>query len=110
MTKIRERVNTAKVFTKLDLKNGYHLVRMPEEDEEKTAFRTRFGLYRWRVMAFGSCNALATLPSMMDNIFYYLLENGVIVYLDDILIYTENVDKHKPLVWKVLSRLDKVNL
>ena len=45
MTELRERFNTAKVFTKLDLKNGYHLVHMADEDEEKTAFRTRFGLY-----------------------------------------------------------------
>ena len=83
---------------------------MAEEDEEKTAFHTRFGLYHWRVMPFGLCNALATCPSMIDNIFHYLLDNGVIVYLNDILIYTENVNKHIPLVQKVLSRLDKASL
>ena len=110
MTELKERLNTAKVFTKLDLKNGYHLVRMAEEDEEKTAFRTRFGLYHWRVMPFGLCNASATFQSMMDNIFHDLLDNGVIVYLNDILIYTENVDKHIPLVQEVLSRLDKASL
>ena len=88
MTELRERLNTAKVFTKLDLKNAYHLVLMAEEDEEKTAFRTRFGLYHWRVMPFGLCNAPATFQSMMDNMFHDLLDNGVIVYLDDILIYT----------------------
>ena len=88
MTERRERLNTAKVFTKLDLKNGYHLVRMAEEDEEKTAFYTRFGLYHWRVMPFGLRNAPATFQSMMDNIFHDLLDNGVIVYLDDISIYT----------------------
>ena len=110
MTELRERLNTAKVFTKLDRKNGYHLVRMAEEDEEKTAFRTRFGLYHWRVIPFGLCNAPAMFQSMMDNIFHDPLDNGVIVYLDDILIYTENVDKHIPLVQEVLSRLDKARL
>ena len=110
MTELRERLNTAKVFTKLDLKNRYHLVRMAEEDEEKTAFRTRFGLYHWRVMSFGLCNAPAMFQSMMDNIFHDLLDNGVIVYLDDILIYTETVDKHIPLVQEVLSQLDKASL
>ena len=97
MTELRERLNTAKIVTKFDLKNGYHLVRMAEEAEEKKAFRTRFGLYHWRVMPFGLCNAQATFQSMMDNIFHDLLHNGVIVYLDDILIYTENMEKHIPL-------------
>ena len=110
MTELRERHNTAKVFTKLDLKNGYHPVRMAEEDEEKTAFRTRFGLYHCRVMPFGLCNTPAMFQSMMDNIFHDLLDNGVIVYLDDILIYTEKVNKHIPLVQEVLSRLDKASL
>ena len=105
MTELRERLNTAKVFTKLDNKNGYHLVRMAEEDEEKTAFRTRFGLYHWRVMLFGLCNSPATFQSMMDNIFHDLLYNDVIVYLDDILIYTEKVDKHIRLEQEVLFRL-----
>ena len=107
MTKLRERLNKAKVFTKLDLKNRYHLVRMTEEDEEKTAFRTRFGLYYWRVIPFGLCNVPATFQSMMDSILHDLLDNTVIVYLDDILIYSDNVEEHTLLVQEVLSRLDK---
>ena len=83
---------------------------MAEEDEEKTAFRTRFGLYHWRVMPFGLCNAPATFQWMMDNIFHDLLDNRVIEYLDDILIYSENMDKHIPLVQEVLSRLDNASL
>ena len=110
MPKLRERLNKAKMFTKLDLKNGYHLVRMAEEDEEKTAFRTRFGLYHWRVMPFGLCNAPATFQSMMDNILHDLLDGGVIVYIDDILIYTEDESTHVKLVQEVLSRLDKAGL
>ena len=79
MTDLRERLNMAKVFTKLDLKNGYQLVCMAEEDEEKTAFQTRFGLYHCRVMLFGLCNVPATFQSMMDNIFHDLLNNEVIM-------------------------------
>ena len=110
MTELRERLNKAKMFTKLDLQNGYHLVRMPEEDEEKTAFRTRFGLYYWRVMPFSLCNAPATFQSMMDNILHDLLDDGVIVYIDDILIYSEDEKIHVKLVQEVLSRLDKAGL
>ena len=110
MPELRESLNTAKVFTKLDLENGYHLVYMAEEDEEQIAFCTRFGLYHWRVMPFGLCNAPAMLQSMMDNIFRDLLNNGVIVYLDEIMIHTQNVDKHVLLVREVLSRLNKANL
>ena len=76
MTELRERLNTVKVFTKPDLKNGYHLVHIGEEDEEKTGFRTRVGLHHWRVMPFGLCNAPATFQSMMDNIFHDLFNNG----------------------------------
>ena len=61
-------------------------------------------------MPFGWCNAPATFQSILDTIFHDLLDNGVIVYLDDILIYTESVDKHLPLVQEVLSWLDKANL
>ena len=83
---------------------------MAEEDEKKTLFRTRFGLYHWGVMPFGLCHGPATFQSMMDNIFHDLLDNGVIVYLNDISIYTKNVDKHIPLVQEVLMRLDKASL
>ena len=110
MTELRERLNTAKIFTKLDLKNAYYLVHMAEEDEEKTAFRTTFGLYHWRVMPLGLCDAPATFQSMIDTIFYDVLDNRVRVYLDDILIYTDNVEKHIPLVQEVLSRLDKARV
>ena len=88
MTELREKLNTAEVFTKLDVKNGYYLGRMAEEDEEKIVFRTRFGLYHWRVMVFGLCNSPAMFQLMMDNILHDLLDIEVIVYLNDILIYT----------------------
>ena len=110
MTELRERLNKAKVFTKLDQRNSYHLVRMAEEDEEKTAFRTRFGLYHWRGMPFGLCNAPATFQSMMDNMLHDLLDDGVIVYINDILVYSDDEKTNVKLVQEVLSGLDKAGL
>jgi len=83
---------------------------MAKKDEEKTAFRTQFGLYHWRVMPFGLCNAPATFQSMMDHILHDLLDEGVVVYLDDILIYSESVEEHERLVKEVLARLDRAGL
>ena len=103
-------MNRAKIFTKLDLKNGYYLIRIAKGDEPKTAFRTRFGLYEWKVMPFGLCNAPATFQAMMDDLFYDMLDEGVVIYLDDILIYAENMAEHQRLVKEVLKRLDKAGL
>ena len=80
------------------MKNGYYLLRKAEKDKEKTAFQTRFGLYHWKVMPFGLCNALATFQSMIDHVLHDLLDEGVVVYLDDILIYSETVGEHERLV------------
>ena len=110
MTELREQLNEAKVFTKLDQKNGYHPGRMAEEDEEKTAFHTRFGLYYWRVMPFSLCNAPATFQSMMDNILHDLQNDWVIVYINDILIYSEDDKTYVKLVQEVLSKLCEVGL
>ena len=78
MTELRKRLNMAKVLTKVELKNRYHLVYMVEEGDEKTGFHTRFRIYYWRVILFGLCNAPATFQSMMDNIFHNLIDNGII--------------------------------
>ena len=110
MTELHQRLNKARIFTKLDLKNRYHLLRMARKDEEKTTFRTWFGLYYWRVMPFSLCNAPATFQSMMDHILYDLLDEGVVVYLDDILIYSESMEEHERLVKEVLARLNKAGL
>ena len=109
-SELKERLNRAKIFTKLDLKNGYYLIRMAKSDEPKIAFRTRFGLYEWKVMPFGLYNAPATFQAMMDDLFHDILAKGVIIYLDDILIYAENMTEYQRLLKKVLKRLDKAGL
>ena len=87
MTELKDQVKDAEIFTKLDLKDGFHLIRIRQGDEWKTAFRTRYGLYEYKVMPFGLVNAHATLQTMMKEILRVFLDDGVVVYINDILIY-----------------------
>ena len=98
MDELRDRVAGAKVFTKLDLKDGYHLIQMRKRDEHKTAFRTRYGQYEYKVMPFGLVKAPATFQTLMNKILREFLDHWVVVYLDDILIYSENMDDQIKLV------------
>jgi len=90
MGELKDQVAGAKIFNKLDLKDGYHLLRIREGDEWKTAFRTRYGHFEYKVMPFGLVNAAATFQAMMNKIQREFLEHKVVVYLDDILIYSES--------------------
>jgi len=99
----RDRGAGAKIFTKLNLKDGYHLIWMRKGDEHKTAFCTRYGQYEYKVRPFGLVNAPAMFETMMNKILREFLDHGVVVYLDDILIYSENMDDHIKLVQKVLD-------
>src|ERR1700733_5870265 len=105
MGELKDRVAGATIFTKLDLKDGYHLLRIREGDEWKTAFRTRYGHFEYKVMPFGLVNAPATFLAMMNKILREFLDHGVVVYLDDILIYSKTEEEHIELVKKVLDRL-----
>ncbi|CAA7270379.1 unnamed protein product [Cyclocybe aegerita] len=100
----------AKVFTKIDLRHAYHLVRIVDGDEWKTTFRTRYGSFKWRVMPFGLSNAPAAFQRFMNDIFLDLINVSVIVYLDDILIYSSDLASHKEHVKEVLQRLQKHGL
>ena len=110
MTKSRERVAGTTIFTKLDLKDDYHLICLRIEDEWKTAFRTRYGHYKYKVMPFGQVNPPATVQAIMNYILCEVLDHGVGVYLYDILIYSKNQKEHKILVKKVLERLEQHDL
>ena len=89
METLREQVHGAKIFSKIDLRDGYYLIRIREGDEWKTAFCTRYGHFKYKVMPFGLCNAPATFQNMMQDILREFLEQGVVVYPDDILIYSK---------------------
>ncbi|CAI7810196.1 unnamed protein product [Closterium sp. NIES-54] len=82
-----DQLRTAQVFSKIDLRGGYHQIRVNPSDCPKTAFRTRYRSFEYTVMPFGLTNAPATVQMTMNEAFRPLLEKCVIVYLDDILIY-----------------------
>src|ERR1700712_5779329 len=110
MTELQARVAGATIFTKLDLKDGYHHLRIREGDESKTGFRTRYGHFEYKVMPFGLVNAPATFQAMMNKILWEFLDHGVVVYLDDILIYSTSEEEHIELVRKVLAKLKEHQL
>lgn len=89
-----DRLKTAKIFTALDLRGAYNLIRVKKGDEWKTSFRTRYGQYEYLVMPFGLTNAPAVFQRLMNDIFQQYLDRFILIYLDDILIYSENEEQH----------------
>jgi hypothetical protein len=100
-----EQLGRAKIFTKIDLRGAYNLVRIKEGDEWKTAFRTRYGHFEYNVMPFGLTNAPAVFQHMMNDIFREHLDDFVVIYLDDILIFSKNKEEHEGHVRLVLEKL-----
>jgi hypothetical protein len=100
-----ERLSQAKVFTALDLRGAYNLVRVREGDEWKTSFRTRYGQFEYLVMPFGLTNAPAVFQRLMNDVFRELLDDFVVIYLDDLLIFSRSHEEHVKHVRKVLQIL-----
>ena len=100
----------ARIYTKIDLQHAYHLVQVAEGDEWKTTFRTHWGSFEWNVMPFGLSNAPAAFQCFMNDVFSDLLDVCVVVYLDDILIYSDNPTEHEKHVREVVTRLRKHGL
>ncbi|WVZ75706.1 hypothetical protein U9M48_023741, partial [Paspalum notatum var. saurae] len=95
----------AKVFSKIDMRFGYYQIKIREEDIPKTAFSTRYGLYEYLVMSFGLTNAPAFFMYMMNSVFMNILDKFVVVFIDDILIYSKSEKEHEEHLWIVLNRL-----
>ncbi|GBG73294.1 hypothetical protein CBR_g13013 [Chara braunii] len=100
-----ERLGGATYFSKLDLKSGYHQIEIQPQDRYKTAFKTRYGHFEWVVMPFGLTNAPGTFQAAMTTKFRDLLDRSVLIYLDDILVYSRKLDEHIVHLRAVLDRL-----
>ncbi|GBG70834.1 hypothetical protein CBR_g8134 [Chara braunii] len=114
MDDLLDRVQGCKYYSKIDLKSGYHQIAIRPEDQHKTTFQTRYGLYEFVMTPFGLCNASGTFQHAMNQIFHDHLDKFVVVHLDDILIFSKSAEEHAQHVEIVRSLLRqhkyKVNL
>jgi hypothetical protein len=95
----------AKVFSKIDLCSGYHQIKIRPEDVTKTAFSIRYVLYEYLVMLFGLTNAPAYFMYLMNSVFMLELDKFIVVFIDDISVYSKNEEEHEQHLWVILQRL-----
>ncbi|GJX26481.1 putative reverse transcriptase domain-containing protein [Tanacetum coccineum] len=101
-----DQLQGSSVYSKIDLRSGYHQLRVPEEDIPKTAFRTRYGYYEFQVMSFSLTNTLAVFIDLMNRVCKPYLDKFVIVFIDDILIYSKSKQEHEEHL-KLILKLHK---
>ena len=107
---IFDRLGGATVFSRLDLKTGFHQIRVRGKDIEKTAFNTKYGQFEYLVMPMGACNSPATFQSLMNEIFHDCIDEFLVVYIDDLLVFSKNEESHYRHLEIVLQRLKEHEL
>jgi hypothetical protein len=105
MEDLFDQLNGAKVFSKIDLRTGYHQLKVRESDIPKTAFTTRYSLFEYTVMSFGLTNAPAYFMNLMNKVFMKFLDKFVVVFIDDILVYSKTKEEHAEHLRLVLGTL-----
>jgi hypothetical protein len=100
-----DQLQGACVFSKIDLRSGYHQLKIRSEDIPKTAFTCKYGLYEYTVMSFGLTNAPAFFMHQMNKVFMDYLDTFVVIFIDDILVYSKSEAEHEKQLWLVLQRL-----
>jgi hypothetical protein len=100
-----DQLNGAKVFSKIDLRTGYHQLKVRESDIPKTAFTTRYGLFEYTVISFGLTNAPAYFMNLMNKVFMNFLDKFMVVFIDDILVYSKTEEEHAEHLRLVLGTL-----
>lgn len=105
-----DRLQGSSYFSSLDLKAGYHQIRIQESDVPKTAFNTRYGKFEWRVLPFGLCNAPPSFQARMNDVLGDYIDKFCLVYLDDICIFSRTLEEHKTHLRLILQRLQQYSL
>jgi hypothetical protein len=100
-----DQMRGAKIFSKIDLRLEYHQLKIRAEDVPKTTFTTRYGLYEFLVMSFGLTNAPAYFMNLMNKVFMEYLDRFVVIFIDDILVYSPNEEAHEDHLRLVLQKL-----
>jgi hypothetical protein len=110
ISELRDRLGKASIFSAMDCRDGFWNIRVHPEDTHKTAFRCRFGHFEWQVLPFGLTNSPATMMALMNRVFRDLYDDYVVVYMDDILVFSDSLEDHHKHLAEVFRRLQTNNL
>ena len=98
------------MFSKLDLRDGYHQLPIAEDEQYKTGFTCCYGSFEWRIMPMGLCNVSLHFHHVVHHVFFDLLDHRVLVYLDDVLIYSRTLEEHRKLLRAVFAKFKEFKL